>query len=170
MCGVACAADESITGRVRSTGVGAPPDGRFVYFNNLRGQGWRGIGMGGSLKSFRLSLDASLEHGCARDKEDETYADGVLASSYRFEVAKVEAWGSGGHEAQVAQEEWKEERVEARRRSVRRGIIGDDPNGDDATLGEMNQRGVVGGAGKADGWILGLLGLFGAADASRHMR
>ena len=56
----------------------------------------------------------------------------------------------------LAQEEWKEEHSDARRRAVRRAIAGEDDDG-------VQIKGVVAGAGKEDGWILGLLGIFGSS-------
>ena len=137
--------------------VAVPADQRYVYFNNRR-VGRRGIGLGGSLRSFRLFVDASLESGtgctsCA------TFAEGTLASSDAFSIEGVEVWGCGGQAALAAQEAWKEEQSDARKRQLRRALVGDgDGDGDgDGCVG------VLGGAAKEDAWILGLLGLFSGA-------
>ena len=79
-----------------------PADQRFLYFNNRR-VGKRGVGFGGSLKSFRLFVDASLERGSSLES-CETFADGVLASAKEFDIARIEIWGCGGRDARIAQE------------------------------------------------------------------
>ena len=147
----------------------APPDGRFVYFNNLRAHGKRGVGFGGSLRSFRLFVEPSLERGMCRDS-CETYADGALTAAAEVALTAIEVWGCGGRLAKLAQEEWKEERGAVRRRVVRRGIVGDAPDAAEGELSRRNRGGVVGGAAKEDSWMLGLLGLFGASDVVRHTR
>ena len=132
-----------------------PADQRFLYFNNRR-VGKRGVGFGGSLKSFRLFVDASLERGSSLES-CETFADGVLASAKEFDIARIEIWGCGGRDARIAQEEWKEDQASMRRRSIRRSIIGEDDD-DDAP----SSPGVLNG-GKEDRWLLGLLGMFSSS-------
>ena len=142
-----------------------PPDQRFLYFNNRR-VSRRGIGLGGSLRHFRLYIDATLEDGTSLTS-CETFADGALASAEAFEIGVLEVWGCGGRGAVLAQEEWKEEQVEMRRRSVRRAVVGDDDV--DETTGE--RRGVTGSnAGKEERWLLGLLGFFGGGAHGRDAR
>lgn len=142
-----------------------PADQRYLYFNNRR-TGRRGIGLGGSLRRFRLYVDASLESGTCLNA-CETYADGALASAESFEVRVIEVWGCGGRDAVLQQEMWKEDQVEMRRRSVRRAIAGDDD--DDDAHGE--KRGVASGTmGKEDRWMLGLIGWFGGGFHGRDPR
>ena len=144
---------------------------RYIYFNNKRAQGKRGVGLGGSLKNFRLFVDASLESGSARDSCD-TFADGALTSGAHFEVRTLEVWGCGGLSARRAQEEWKEERGESRRRAVRRAMLGND-GVDPAERARGDAGGTAGSAGilergKEESWILGLLGLFGSSSGHRQ--
>jgi hypothetical protein len=142
--------------------VSVPADQRYLYFNNRR-SGKRGIGLGGSLRAFRLYVDAALETGCSA-KSCETFADGALTSADQFEISQIECWGCGGREGERAQGEWKEEQADMRRRSVRRAIVGDDD--DDARDGGV----AGGGVGKEDRWMLGLLGMFGGYGHARDAR
>ena len=131
-----------------------PPDARFLYFNNRR-TGRRGIGFGGSLKDFRLFVDASLDSGGSRGA-CETFTDGALAASDTFDIAALEVWGCGGKDARLAQDEWKEEQNTARRRAIRKALV-DDPDDE----GGAPSRAGVNAMAKEDRWMLGLLGLLG---------
>ena len=149
--------------------LAVPADMRYIYFNNKRSQGKRGLGLGGSFKSFRLFVDASLESGSARDSCD-TFADGALTSGAHFEIRTLEVWGCGGQSARRAQEEWKEERGESRRRAVRRAITGNDgvDPAERASGGGLTSSAGILEKGKEESWILGLLGLFGSSSGHRQ--
>lgn len=54
-----------------------------------------GIGFGGTLQAFRLSLDDDLRNGLARQM-DTTYESGPINSTAAFEVDLIEVWGCGG--------------------------------------------------------------------------
>ena len=57
----------------------------------------------------------------------------------------------------MAQEEWKEQQSDARKKAIRRAVVGQADEGDE----DGSDRGVLGGAGKEDSWMLSLLGIFG---------
>lgn len=145
-------------GSAYGLGAAGTADAHFLYFNNRR-SGKRGVGFGGTLRTFRLFVDASLERGTSCGC-DETFAEGALASSDEFEIEAVEVWGCGGDDGKQAQEEWKEEQSDARKRALRRELTGY------ADEEEVKEGGVLGGVGKEDRWMLGLLGRIGGFASS----
>ena len=98
--------------------------------------------------------------GDSSSSADATFADGALASADDFEIDAVEVWGCGGKDGRMAQEEWKEQQSEARRRAVRRSLLDGGDDYDEAGGGDAND-GILGGVGKEDRWMLGLLGRIG---------
>lgn len=66
----------------------------------------------------------------------------------------------------MGQEEWKEQQSDARKKAIRRAVIGQEDEGDEGS----KERGILGGAGKEDSWMLSLLGIFGGGGHGRDVR